>query len=307
MREGNSARAKALAPLFLMMLLALPGPAALSGCRPKPEPKPLWERPSAADLPAEVAAWVANSRSLFAKQTMAKGNVTYALVGLGRQPMAASVEITGVEEPPGQPGRATVTVRLNRASVIPGPDEEAVYPQDLVAINLPEAEVAFVVEGDPEAWLPSVLAPVEPIVAESNWIKVFCPAPNTTITPGAPLTGLSNVFEGTVNFRLRLAAEGGASTVSGAGLPGGGAGGTAGGGSGGDAAGGDAATGGASGSEVLSAGYATGAMGDWGRFETTIPFPAEAAGKAAVLEVFWISPKDGSEQDIIRIPVVLGS
>jgi hypothetical protein len=58
-------------------------------------------------------------------------------------------------------------------------------------------------------------------------------------------------------------------------------------------------------STVLTQGFATGMMGDWGPFTATVNFAAGATGPL-VLSVFTVSPKDGSRRDETRIPVVVG-
>jgi len=42
----------------------------------------------------------------------------------------------------------------------------------------------------------------------------------------------------------------------------------------------------------------------WGMFEATVTIPAGVAGQVSI-EVFSLSPRDGSEQDVIRIPVTV--
>lgn len=57
----------------------------------------------------------------------------------------------------------------------------------------------------------------------------------------------------------------------------------------------------------ISQGHTNASLGTsvvWGLFETTITIPPNAAG-TPTLEVFWVSPKDGSEQDVVRIPLTL--
>jgi hypothetical protein len=51
---------------------------------------------------------------------------------------------------------------------------------------------------------------------------------------------------------------------------------------------------------VLTKGFATGMMGAWGPFQTTITVPAGATGPL-VLSVFTVSPKDGSRRDESQI------
>lgn len=122
-------------------------------------------------------------------------------------------------------------------------------PHDLVAMNLPSARVEWAVQGNPDAHVFQVLGGrVEPIVADSKWIKVFGPAPGEAPSSGFLLTGLANVFEGTINYRL-----------------------------------------------VLDSGAAAGTV------------PAEASDLDATLQVYWPSPMDGSECDLIEIPLRLGA
>ncbi len=261
-------------PLKLALALTLAaalvaGAGSLAGCAPKAEE--LWFRPEAGSLPAEVATWVENSLPLDAGQVMAAGNITYALVTWGSQPERSKVEI--VEAAPVEDGAGTVqvTVRYTPSplSAIP---PEPYRPYDLIALNVANAQVAWVVDGNPDGRVAQILGgvAVEPIVGDSRSIKVFEPAPGTTQNSPFALRGLSNVFEGTVNYKI----------IADKGLP----------------------------SEtVIAWGYATGAMGDWGLYETEITFPHEAAYMPAILEVFWYSPMDGSQCDLIEIPLTLGT
>lgn len=268
---GAGSRRRGGNPTFIIVLLivaagALAAVAWWLGGQPKTQE--LWFRPSPASLPADVAAWARNSLPLYAGQALARGEATYVLVGWGEQPEGAKVEIVGVDRTSDEPAGVRVTVRFTPAP--PGPSSRVSTPQDLVVVRLRDAKVEWLVEGDPNARVPLVLAPVEPIVAGSRWIKLFTPAPGGVVTSGFRLSGLANVFEGTVNYRLVLGQGDGTGSV-------------------------------------VGQGFATGAMGDWGRFETAVTFPREAAGQPATLEVFWISPADGSEQDLFRVPLTLGS
>jgi hypothetical protein len=42
----------------------------------------------------------------------------------------------------------------------------------------------------------------------------------------------------------------------------------------------------------------------WGIFTATVTIPLAVAGQVSI-EVFSLSPPDGSEQDVIRIPVTV--
>jgi len=229
--------------------------------------QPLWSRPDLTKVPEEVAQWVANSLPLDAGQAKTVGDKTYLLVTWGPQPQGSKVEIIAVEQVPPGSTDLDVTVRYTKPSGESGA-AETVRPYDLVVANLAAGEVSWVVEGQPEARVMQVLGEVRPIVAESRWIKLFSPAPGARVSPGFVLAGLANVFEGTVNFRLLTAA----------------------------------------GDVLIPESYTTAAMGDWGPFREELRYdlPAGVAETEGVLEVYWISPMDGSRLDLITVPLVLG-
>ena len=56
-------------------------------------------------------------------------------------------------------------------------------------------------------------------------------------------------------------------------------------------------------SNLLTNGFATGMMGAWGQFTTTVNFAQGATGPL-VLSVFTVSPKDGARRDESRISLV---
>ena len=56
-------------------------------------------------------------------------------------------------------------------------------------------------------------------------------------------------------------------------------------------------------SNILTKGFATGMMGAWGQFTTTVTF-AEGVTGPLVLSVFTVSPKDGARRDESRISLV---
>jgi len=94
-------------------------------------------------------------------------------------------------------------------------------------------------------------------------IWVYRPQPNQRVTSPLLVTGSARVFEATV--QARLLTEGGS---------------------------------------VLARGFGTATAGapERGDFEIRLEFSSPAADKGW-LEVFWISPKDGSELDKVRLPV----
>lgn len=157
-----------------------------------------------------------------------------------------------------------VIVRVNFK--VPGEDEmvtEALtYPYDLAVIDNPGLPVEFVAEGA-ESYLPTLfgLDHLRPIAAESQWIKIFRPVPGEVVTPGFTVEGIANVFEGTVNYSLTTPAD-----------------------------------------QILTEGFTMGAMGDWGYFSFDIEITEEIeSGTPLLLELYTLSPKDGSIQDLVQI------
>lgn len=65
--------------------------------------------------------------------------------------------------------------------------------------------LSFADVDDPEKHFMKVLGLEEidrPLVASSDWIKIFSPAPDEEIDGTIPLAGLACVFEGTVSYEL---------------------------------------------------------------------------------------------------------
>ena len=57
---------------------------------------------------------------------------------------------------------------------------------------------------------------------------------------------------------------------------------------------------------VLSRGFTTATMGDWGYFEEIIPVPADIDADRLVLQLYSESGKDGSKMFVVEIPLVIG-
>jgi hypothetical protein len=211
-------------------------------------------------MPAVIEAWVENSLTTFVGQTYSYDDQLYILVTYGLKPTGGyAVEITDVEI---AGDRVIVSANFS----VPGEDEmvtEALtYPYDLAVIENPGLPVEFVAEGA-ESYLPTLngLDHLNPIAAESQWIKIFKPAPGDSVIHSFTVEGIANVFEGTVNYSLTAPAE-----------------------------------------KILTEGYTMGAMGDWGYFSFEIEITEEIeSGAPLLLELYTLSPKDGSVQDLIQI------
>ena len=95
-------------------------------------------------------------------------------------------------------------------------------------------------------------------------IAVYAPSAGQSVTSSITISGVARVFEANVTWRLRDA----------------------------------------NGREVAK-GFTTATIGTgpvWGSFQTSVPIPAGVTGQAT-LEVFWGSPRDGSDQDVVSIPL----
>ncbi len=239
--------------IFFSLLLLLVGCA---------EERSDTDLPGAIDVtvPPAIEAWIENSLTTFIGQSYLYEDRLYILVTYGLKPTGGyAVEITDVE--------ITDDRVIVRATFkVPGEDEmvtEALtYPYDLAVIDNPGLPVEFVAEGA-ESYLPTLLRldHLSTIIAESQWIKIFKPAPGEVVTPGFTVEGIANVFEGTVNYSLAAPAD-----------------------------------------HILTEGFTMGAMGDWGYFSFEIEITTDIeSGTPLLLELYTLSPKDGSLQDLVQI------
>lgn len=244
---------KSILVIFLSLLLLL------VGCAEEGSDTDL---PGTIDVtvPTAIEAWVENSLTTFIGQSYNYEDRLYILVTYGLKPTGGyAVEITDVEI---TDDRVIVSVNFK----VPGEDEmvtEALtYPYDLAVIENPGLPVEFVAEGA-ESYLPTLygLDHLSPIAAESQWIKIFKPAPGEVVTHSFTVEGIANVFEGAVNYSLTAPAD-----------------------------------------NLLIESYTMGAMGDWGYFSFEIEITADIeSGTPLLLELYTLSPKDGSIQDLVQI------
>jgi hypothetical protein len=104
----------------------------------------------------------------------------------------------------------------------------------------------------------------EPIVSENGNIKITRPQPNTTITSPMLIKGEARVFEGTFQMRLKDAQD-----------------------------------------NIIVEKFGTAAaeeVGEFGTFGELLLFD-DISSETGTLEVYWQSPEDGSEQDLVSIPI----
>ena len=173
-------------------------------------------------------------------------------------------------------GLATIDFSREVLNANVGAAGEALGIQSIVntLTELPEIEqVMFLVEGDLDEraqdwWGHIGLAELQPFERDLSMVwepAIWVNEPQPGIEVSSPLTvqGSARVYEATVNLRLVDRDE-----------------------------------------AVLVDTFTTATAGGpaRGEFETVLEFPAPSTGEGR-LEVFWISPKDGSEQDKVRIPI----
>ncbi|HHU30527.1 MAG: Gmad2 immunoglobulin-like domain-containing protein [Bacillota bacterium] len=165
-------------------------------------------RPDFAKLPAEIKDWVEYSRRIASAQEKHYNGFRFVLVTAGEKPTGGyDVEITEAVE---KEGRLEARVKMTA----PGRDDIVIaaftYPFDLVIVEEKELPLHFVDVDDPGRHfmrLAGLDALEMPIAAESEWIKVFTPAPGDSVSGKVSLTGIASVFEGTVSYEL-LTGEG---------------------------------------------------------------------------------------------------
>ena len=162
--------------------------------------------------------------------------------------------------------KLTVTVNFRKPADDEDVTETITYPYDVAVIEDPGLPVEFVANGA-ELYLPTIYGMdyLPPIVASSQGIKIFTPSPGESVTRQFAVEGVANVFEGHVNYRFAVVNE-----------------------------------------EVLAEGFTTGAMGDWGQFSFDLSVPEDVEnGKALLLEIYTLSAKDGSLQDLVQIDLAV--
>jgi len=191
-----------LGTILLVVVVA----ATLAGCsvqrgQPQADPESSPQALVLQAAPQEIQDWVENSLRLFAGQTRDHGDRTYLLLTLGEKPTGgyeakiSSLSVSGSE--------LVALCRFKEPSPGEPVSQAKTYPFDLVAVPRLEVPVEFRAEGGTPWHIMRVLdSDVEPIVAESTWIKVFEPHPSQVVEGSLNLRGLCSVFEGTVNFRL---------------------------------------------------------------------------------------------------------
>ena len=165
-------------------------------------------RPASEELPPEVAAWVDLSREIPAVQEKYYNGHRYVLITEGMKPTGGyGVQVEEIVE-----GEDRLEVRVRSFAPKPGDivTEVLTYPYDLIILENEELPLVFTDVDNPDRYFMKIMGLEtidRPIVARSEWIKVFSPAPGEEVEGTIELTGIANVFEGTVSYEL-LGADG---------------------------------------------------------------------------------------------------
>ena len=160
-------------------------------------------RPNRQTLPGEILRWIEYSKEIPLVQEKEYMGQRYILITEGMKPTGGfSVEVVGVY-------KRGNTLEILVQSISPGENDIVAqvitYPYDLIIVEEKGLELRFRDVSDGNRFFPGLVGIDtidRPIVASSQWIKIFSPGPGQEVENTINLSGLSNVFEGTVNFEL---------------------------------------------------------------------------------------------------------
>ncbi|NLM45677.1 MAG: protease complex subunit PrcB family protein [Firmicutes bacterium] len=148
-----------------------------------------------------LAAWTENSKRMFLAQSRELDGKQYFLVTYGvKNSSGYGVEITGIEV---LEDRVRVQVLFSEPTDEMIVQETKTYPYALESIDATGLPAEFAAEGA-ETHIPQLLDLdfLPPIVAESDGIKVFQPAPGDIVERQFSVEGIANIFEGNFLYKL---------------------------------------------------------------------------------------------------------
>jgi hypothetical protein len=100
--------------------------------------------------------------------------------------------------------KVTVTIRYTEPDKNQSVTDALTYPQDIVYIENLDLPIEYRGIGDSEYVLTLVDKEELPkIQAQSEWIKIFFPAPNASVPRTFTIEGVANVFEGDIAILFR--------------------------------------------------------------------------------------------------------
>ena len=160
-------------------------------------------RPDPDSLPEEIANWVNCSLEIPSVQEKMHDGYRFVLVTEGRKPSGGYG--VDVEEVVQQPDRLEIKVRSTAPQEGEAVDTVITSPFDLIIVEENELPLSFLDVNDPDRYFMRVLGAEtieQPIVASSDWIKIFSPKPDEQVQGTISLSGIACVFEGTVSYEL---------------------------------------------------------------------------------------------------------
>jgi len=214
------------------------------------------------DLSPDIKSWVDTSRRQEMAQAKNFKGYTYILVTYGEKPTGGyTVEIKDLLL---KEKEIEVIVEFKAPSADQMVTQAFTYPYALVRIEATDLPFSFTATGEKEYIMElRGIDRIRPIVASSNWIKIFNPAPEQEIEESFTVEGIASTFEGNIRYRL-INAQG----------------------------------------EKVKDSFTTAGMGDWYYFEIEMEIgELIETGEEFSLELFTTSPKDGAEENLVKIPL----
>lgn len=163
-------------------------------------------RPDPERVPEEIARCINYSREIPCVQEKMYSGYRFVLITEGRKPSGGySVE---VEEVVKQPDKLLIKVTTTVPEEKKAVDPVITTPFDLIVVEDNELPLEFIDVNDPDKYFMKLLGMEtidRPIVASSEWIKIFSPEPGKIIDTAFYVEGIASVFEGTVSYELLTA------------------------------------------------------------------------------------------------------
>lgn len=157
--------------------------------------------PNGSQLPKEIEDWVNSSLAMNLGQSKGYGEERYILVTYGEKLTGGyNVDITDINV---TDENVEVSVDFKAPKEGDIVTQAITYPYDLEVMEKVDLPIVFKVSGD-EEYLMTLqgIDELEPIAAESFWIKIFEPAPNSTVGDQVKITGIASVYEGNIVYEV---------------------------------------------------------------------------------------------------------
>lgn len=164
---------------------------------------PAFYRPDFQNLPSEIQDWIVFSKEVPVVQERVLDGKRYILITEGmKQTGGYSVEVIEVTE---EKGRLVVSIESRPPGADDSVTQAITYPYDLIVVGEKNLPLLLVDVNEKNRhfmglWGTEIID--RPIVASSDWIKVFTPKQGEEVDGSIQLSGIANVHEGTVMVEL---------------------------------------------------------------------------------------------------------